>query len=555
MSYLRLPYFSLRPAKAAQLLDSTCFSSGELDDLADFDTNPESDAKLESPSLNLFPSPSPTGMPPKKTLKPEDLEAFAQKQGLSNGSLDTQARYTHPTFIEPTFLTAVLQPERFKTYIEREFPSPILSASPTTGVATAQDTLRKDVNATMANTLLDTTIPTNIAKLDYIRDYVFPDHLLPTPFKDSCLDDEIEIWDKELQQFTFYPDNPTEESVEIWLNHLAHTMGVHLGVIKEDTLGNTNEGPNSESRPKESAAMSVDGASGINTDVGAQAEGSPGDGTGLKGKGFVIPEAADRTFSKRSHQKGPSGGYRLRKPDITLLNRNLATILEKNDLRARWTHVEAIIEVSSSASPESMTRQIFEKAALMFEAQPFRRFAVALALRGTGTNFTFCFYLIDHSGVCLTQFRRGCGYDGVHLARTIFAMYYVKPEVLGIDTTMTRDLLTGDVTHIKVDNRVFTVVKHIYASLVLFGRGTHVFLVQDTAGTHYILKDAWLLVEHGISEISILAYIQDHLDKINGSSRDANSFRSLHRRYVAGKELGDSTKARRGRLVPTPPGP
>ncbi|KJA25531.1 hypothetical protein HYPSUDRAFT_134549 [Hypholoma sublateritium FD-334 SS-4] len=116
---------------------------------------------------------------------------------------------------------------------------------------------------------------------------------------------------------------------------------------------------------------------------------------------------------------------------------------------------------------------------------------------------------------------------------------------------MTVDLLSGNVTSIRVREQQFTVVKHIHASLVLFGRGTHVFLVQDKDGQHHILKDAWLLVDHGISEVQVLSQIHQILEK--DTSEDAKAYRTLHSRYVTGEELGDSTNERRGRLTNKPP--
>ena len=125
-----------------------------------------------------------------------------------------------------------------------------------------------------------------------------------------------------------------------------------------------------------------------------------------------------------------------------------------------------------------MIRQLVEKTSLMFEAQPFRRFAIGLAVRGThAKKLEFCFLLVDRSGVCETEWKRCTGYDGISFARIIFALSYAKPELLGIDTSMTMDLPSGNVTKIKVQDQEFHVVKHIHSSLVLFGRGTHVFLV------------------------------------------------------------------------------
>ncbi|KAF8147193.1 hypothetical protein B0H34DRAFT_666850 [Crassisporium funariophilum] len=111
---------------------------------------------------------------------------------------------------------------------------------------------------------------------------------------------------------------------------------------------------------------------------------------------------------------------------------------------------------------------------------------------------------------------------------------------------MTVDFYSGNVSKIKVQDQEFDVVKHIYSSLILFGRGTHVFLVRDKAGGFHILKDAWILADHKTSEIDILSTISDNLKK--DLSPDAQKYRSMHPRFIAGEEIGDSTDERRGRL-------
>ena len=198
-----------------------------------------------------------------------------------------------------------------------------------------------------------------------------------------------------------------------------------------------------------------------------------------------------------------------------------------------------------------MVQQIIEKAALMFEVQPFRRFAIGLALRGTGDSAEFCFILVDRAGVCLTGWALIAGYEAINLTRIVFGLSYAGPKFLGIDTSMTVDLFSGNVTKIKVEDQEFNVIKHIYSSLILFGRGTHVFLVQDKDGNFHILKDAWLLADHGISEINILSSISNTLK--NDPSTDAQKYRSMHPRFVVGEEIGDSTNTRRGRLTDMPP--
>ena len=532
------------PRKANILLDTTCFSSADLDNLSDFDTESDTDSDID-PHQPFFDLANPTTitMPKKEIQNAETHVEMHRRKALSNNALDTQARYTHPTFPPPTFLTALLQPDRFKEYITNEFPSITLDNQSLPMTTTPQEPLRKEVNATVANSLLSKVIPTNVATLDWIRSQVFPDDLLPVPFDDKCLDNVKECWDLESQKFSNFPETTIEQSVQNWLNHLAHTLGVRHNLIQKMQ-------PNERTSTYENEVEVNGGAKiGDDTYVGVEEDILEND---VEEAGFVVANAQDRSFTTLSCTQGPSGGYRLRKPDLFLVNRNLQHFLKVHNLRPRWHHVEAILEVSSSASRESMVTQILEKISIMFEAQPFRRFAIGLAFRGTTTKkLEFCFMLVDRSGVCTTEWTSFTGYDGIGLARIIFALFYAKPEVLGIDTSMTIDLLSGNVTKIKVQDHEFHVVKHIHASLILFGRGTHVFLVRNEDGKFHILKDAWLRVDHGISEITVLSNINAILEK--DSSEDAKTYRSMHPRFIVGEEIGDSTRARRGRLTDTPP--
>jgi hypothetical protein len=535
------------PRKADILLDTTCFSSGDLDNLSDFDTDSDTDS-LSDPDhpFKFFDLSNPTSMAPKNEIQNAEIHAeVSRRKALSNSSLDTQARYNHPTFLPSSFLTTLLQPNRFKEYIANEFPSITLNNKSFPITTTDQEPLRKEVNATIANTLLNTIIPTNIATLDWIRSKVFPDELLPVPFDDKCLDDVQECWDLTSQKFSHFPETTIEKTIQDWLNHLAHTLGIKHNLIQKkqpEKLMSTYE---------DMEEVDSDG-SAETAYVNAEATAEASEDLDNCVEGLVVRIAEDRSFSMVSHKHGPSGGYRLRKPDLILISRNLRHFLNKHKLRPRWHHVEAILEVSASASRESMVRQILEKMSLMFEAQPFRRFAIGLAVRGiTVKKLEFCFLMVDRSGVCLTDWKECAGYDGISLARIIFALSYAKPELLGIDTSMTIDLLSGNVTKINVQAQEFHVVKHIHSSLVLFGRGTHVFLVRAEDGKFHILKDAWLLVDHGISEITVLSKISDILEK--DSSEDAKTYRSMHPRFVLGEEFSDSTRERRGRLTDKPP--
>jgi hypothetical protein len=105
----------------------------------------------------------------------------------------------------------------------------------------------------------------------------------------------------------------------------------------------------------------------------------------------------------------------------------------------------------------------------------------------------FSFVLVDRAGVCLTFWTGIAGYAAIDLTRIVFALSYACPEVLSIDISMMVDFFSGNVSKISVQDQEFNVIKHIYSSLILFGHGTHIFLVQDKVGNSHILKDAWLL--------------------------------------------------------------
>jgi hypothetical protein len=499
------------PRKADNLLDTTCFSTSDFDNFDDFVSQDYSPPSMSKPT----------------NMQDHEYVEILRRKALSNGMLDLQARYNHPTFPPATFLTALIQQDRFKEYISNEFPCLNSRQQVST---TYHEPLRKEVNATIANSLLNTVLPNafQVGTAEWVCKAIFPDEFLPVPFNDGCLDNVPECWDMSTQRFSNFPETMGEHAVQDWLNHLAHTLGVQHGLIKE-------EEPEEFLSAYDDEDVSVDDKVDI----------------GMEKKGYVIVGAEDRSFSMVSHKKAPSGGYRLRKPDIILINRNLRHFLKDGSRRPRWHHVEAIVEVSVSAPRESMLQQILEKAALMFETQPFRRFAIGLALRGTGDRAEFCFMLVDRAGVCLTSWALISGYDAISLIRIVFGLSYASPKFLGIDTSMTVDFFSGNVTKIKVEDQEFNVIKHVYSSLILFGRGTHVFLVQDKDGKFHILKDAWLLADHGISEINILSSISNTLK--NDPSTDAQKYRSMHPRFVVGEEIGDSTNTRRGRLTNMPP--
>ena len=124
---------------------------------------------------------------------------------------------------------------------------------------------------------------------------------------------------------------------------------------------------------------------------------------------------------------------------------------------------------SLSAPHESMLQQILAKSALMFEAQPFRQFVLGLALQGCSTilNAEFSFILVDWAGVCLTSCAPIAGYEAINLTRIVFVCSYAHLEFLSIDTWMTVDFFSVNVSKIRVEAQEFKVIKHIQSSLAV----------------------------------------------------------------------------------------
>ena len=84
-----------------------------------------------------------------------------------------------------------------------------------------------------------------------------------------------------------------EQNIQNWLNHLAHTLGVQHSLIMEK-------------EPKELLTACND------EDVGVD--------SGMEKKGFVITGAEDCSFSMGSHNRAPSRGHNICKPNIILIN-------------------------------------------------------------------------------------------------------------------------------------------------------------------------------------------------------------------------------------------
>lgn len=143
------------------------------------------------------------------------------------------------------------------------------------------------------------------------------------------------------------------------------------------------------------------------------------------------------------------------------------------------------------------------------------------------------------------------GFGGIKLARIIYGLSYGKPEVLSIDPTMTIDIVSSVVTSIQADGIDYRVVKHIHSSLILFHRGTHVFIVEGPDTHLQILKDLWVLADHGLSKTAVLKKICSIVSE--DSSARGKKFQQVYARFIVGEDIGASTRVRRGYMAHQPP--
>ncbi|KJA19870.1 hypothetical protein HYPSUDRAFT_143273 [Hypholoma sublateritium FD-334 SS-4] len=169
----------------------------------------------------------------------------------------------------------------------------------------------------------------------------------------------------------------------------------------------------------------------------------------------------------------------------------------------------------------------------MFDSQLHRQYVLGLAIFNTPADAPkFIFVLIDRVGVACTTPVYIRGVHATVLARIIFAFAYASDAVLGVDTRVSFDRLTGDPLSVIVEDQVFTIITEIYISPYVFGRGTRVYLVRDVRGCFHILKDSWIRSSHSSSEIEFIKKIAE----IVQSEHLGDRAQVLSPRFVAGDE-------------------
>ena len=206
-----------------------------------------------------------------------------------------------------------------------------------------------------------------------------------------------------------------------------------------------------------------------------------------------------------------------------------------NTARLRWPVVQGLIEITSAKKKgyTDLVRTLMDKASNMFDSQLHRQYVLGLAIFNTPADAPkFIFVLIDRVGVACTTPVYIRGVHATVLARIIFAFAYASDAVLGVDTRVSFDRLTGDPLSVIVEDQVFTIITKICISPYVFGRGTRVYLVRDIRGCFHILKDSWIRSSHSSSEIEFIKKIAE----IVQSEHLGDRAQVLSPRFVAGDE-------------------
>ncbi|KLO18786.1 hypothetical protein SCHPADRAFT_924849 [Schizopora paradoxa] len=189
------------------------------------------------------------------------------------------------------------------------------------------------------------------------------------------------------------------------------------------------------------------------------------------------------------------------KPDLVLLDR-LITLATHGEIY--WKDIVAVMEIKSSKSlQKEAERQIARYAQCIFNAQPGRRFVLALTIIETEVTL----WIFDRSGAV------SCEPFDIHeepekFVRIILASLYFDKEQLGYDHTIyhRKDEEGRENMFIKVAGIEYK-VKCIYHEPGIKGRGTvcyHGETVDTDNKSHVVIKDSWVDVARRETEVEIL---------------------------------------------------
>jgi hypothetical protein len=209
--------------------------------------------------------------------------------------------------------------------------------------------------------------------------------------------------------------------------------------------------------------------------------------------------AGGRKWSSGNCEK-PLPGIHPRKPDLALCD---ATTPKSDKIVPSWSLVHSVVEIKSSKSkrvPSIILNTIRNKALMIFEAQPTRRYLITAWF----TQVAFGLLYFDRSGEIKATWELGSNSTFVRL---IAGLAFGQEDVLGYDPLVTCQ--NGEATDILVNGNQYHIVRCLFKAVVLRGRGTVCWLVEKD-GEQFVIKDTWADVDRQWQEWEFLNKCKEH---------------------------------------------
>lgn len=157
----------------------------------------------------------------------------------------------------------------------------------------------------------------------------------------------------------------------------------------------------------------------------------------------------------------------------------------------------------------------------------------------------FILVYIDWTAVIYTESVFLKGYQALTFAYLPYVLMCGDNRILGVDTCVQFDHITGVPYSVHIENQLFKIVKELHISPYLFGRGTWVYIVKDARGYFHIFKDFWILNTHKHMEMQIMKLVSDKAkEKLGGQA----CLQYLMTRFVAGEDRVNDTAQHLGHL-------
>lgn len=186
------------------------------------------------------------------------------------------------------------------------------------------------------------------------------------------------------------------------------------------------------------------------------------------------------------------------------------------------------------------------KSHITFETQPSRRYTINHSFFGPPEKMRWYLVLMNRFGSISTASMPMDGIGGITLTRLMVVLMYGPLELIGLDSTVGTDRNTGAVNTLCVNDRKYTVIRHIFSDRRLVGKGTQVWIVQEPGSNDLTeWKDSWVPANRETSEVDILKRINGH--------PQFKDFACHLPTLVWSAEALDSTAQRRRGLADKPP--